>query len=72
MDIRSDALVARDRLLAELIDTDDVETGQALWRAAARYNLRDKMERASRLESPARPPLAFNAGEETAVRDLMW
>jgi hypothetical protein len=41
----TDAIVARDRLLAELVGCEDVETGRALWRAAARYNQKARDER---------------------------
>jgi putative hemolysin len=41
-----DARICRDRLLAELERTDDVQIRQSLWRAAKRYAARARDEAA--------------------------
>lgn len=53
-DRRTDALISRDRCLEAIVGAD-LETGRALWRAAARYNERDRLERSGRLEIQHRP-----------------
>jgi hypothetical protein len=62
----SDALECRDRCLAALVSEADFETAQALWRAAGRYNMRNRIERAGRLEITS--PLSHAAcGEQAGV-----
>ena len=70
MEKLSDALTARNRLLQELVNIEDVETGQSLWRAAIRYNQRDKMERTGRLEIEASPLPRAAIGEDR--REIGW
>jgi len=41
-DGRTDALIARDRCLVAIVTCEDLETAQALWRAALRYNAHGK------------------------------
>jgi hypothetical protein len=66
----TDAIVARDRLLQELAGITDVETGQALWRAAARYHWKDRMERAAGCDT-SRPSPARVQGALGGARELM-
>lgn len=49
-DGRLQAIEARDRCLQAVVGARDVEEGQALWRAARKFNLRDNPDRI-RLES---------------------
>lgn len=56
-DGRNDALIARDRCLQALVESEDLETRRSLWRAAIRYNERDRTSRPSGLDF-ARPALA--------------
>lgn len=49
MEGRTDAQIARDRLLAEVSRAADIETAQALWRAAVKYG-RKHREDVARLE----------------------
>lgn len=39
---RHEAVTARDRLLAEMVASTDIETRTMLWRAASKYNRRDR------------------------------
>jgi hypothetical protein len=66
-----DALIARNRLLAELADCTDLEDAQSLWRAAKRYNDRYKLERIGRLEIEADPLPARVQGALGGARELM-
>lgn len=65
MEVRSRAewaRIARDRLYAA-IPGQDLETGQALWRAMGRYNERMKFEaRTARLEAAGAPLAALEGG----------
>lgn len=46
-DGREDARIARDRCLQAIVESEDFETQRSLWRAALRFNRRDKAEPAS-------------------------
>jgi hypothetical protein len=67
----TDALIARNRLLAELAGCTDKETGVSLWRAMARYHWKDKLERIGRLEIEADPLPARVQGALGGARELM-
>jgi hypothetical protein len=42
---QTDALIARNRILAELASVTDLETAQSLWRAMSRYHWKARDER---------------------------
>lgn len=61
-DRRSDAQIARDRCVEALAGSTDPAERLALWKAAKRYNERDRSERSGRLEIQHRPlPRALGA-----------
>lgn len=68
-DGRTDAEVARDRLLAELERTEDVETRLSLWRAAKRYNQRGREAREGRDVPRASLP---RLGALSGARGFEW
>jgi hypothetical protein len=61
-----DALECRDRCLAAIVTTADLETAQALWRAAGRFNQRIREERADHRLKVGPPHRAAAGGEVPA------
>ena len=62
MDGRDDAVECRDRCLQAVADTDEIEVAQALWRAAKRYNERNRLAAGALGESIAGRRCALDAG----------